>query len=145
MNNATIQRGVDAFNEAQQNAVEAKVVAFIRSINSEKSQIKTYEDNIELLRKEAQAVIDDVITDVSVMGSRVEVAGNPNAQTFVNAIAKINATRQANVTAQTERITARITELQNNIKACNKRIAEVQVEAAKLAAATVTVTDVMGN
>lgn len=145
MNNATIQRGVDAFNEALQQDVEAKVVSFIRSIKTEQAAVKGYEVSIELLRKEAQAVIDDVITDVSVMGSRVEVTGNPNAQTFVNAIAKINATRQANVTAQTERITARITELQSNIKACNKRIAEVQSEAAKLAAATVTVTDVMGN
>lgn len=143
MSNEAIKLGVAAVNSQAQEHAAAQVVAAWRSINGEKARIGDYENAIKGYREELKALELDLVTDETVLGRKLSVTGNPNAETMVKAIAQVNEMRQANVKQSTDRLAKAVVTAQDAINACNDRIAAEREKLSKLTVATVTEADVM--
>jgi len=145
MNNI-INNAVKLTNEANQASVEREAQRLIGLILGERASIKQFEGRIGESQKQLKAIADNAVTVGSIMGDvRLPDDANPNVQTILAAIAKVNKSNQDAVAIQSTNLIGDITREQNNIEAASKRIAEHQEKLVKLSAEAVTVGQVVGK
>lgn len=99
MNEAT-QAGLDAVNKSRQMAVAAQAECLINRISANRKGIQGYQDQIAVEQKKNADLSNDLVTQKSVLGYEFTGTLNPNQVTILNAIKKINESRQEQVSLQ---------------------------------------------
>jgi gas vesicle protein len=141
-----VTEAVKLTNESNQKGVVSQAQRFIALIGGEQGSIRSCEARIKDLQNQLQGIAENSITISSVMGdSELPSDGNPNTATIIKAIEEANRANQDAVKITSTNLVGSITNEQNSIAACNKRIDGYREELSKLAAASVTVSGVMGS
>jgi hypothetical protein len=139
-----VKQAVEATNESNQKQVVVQAQRLIALIQGEQSAIRSSNERITGFQKEVRAISEGSITLASVMGeTELPNDGNPNTATIIKAIEEANKSAQDSVRIASANLVGRITGEQNNIKACEDRIAKYRDELDRLGAASVTVESVM--
>lgn len=143
-NNATVL-GLNAFNAAKQKDVENRAANLIAQILSNQRTVKGYEKNITEEQVKLNELALDVVDQTTVIGAEFSTPLNPNQQTILNAIKKLNDARQETVSLQSQAHINRIKGYQDTIKNLNTQISEWRKQLAELAVDVTTIANITGS
>jgi hypothetical protein len=139
MSNQATVAGVDAVNKARQTEVLNKAQSLINGILGNNRTIKDCQVRIVEQQKCLAEIADDVVTQAGVLGADFSAPLNPNQQTIVEAIKKVNDARQATVALNGQHHTNEVLRLQGAIKVANKSNEDLRKQLSELSADVVTV------
>lgn len=144
--NTVANLGVSAINKARQADVEAKAMRLINLIDGNQKSIKCINERTAGFQAEHQKLAEDVVKQEDVLATPISGATlNPNQVTILNAIRKINDSKQEHVSLQSQGLINKIDANNKQVAGLNKQIGEWREELSKLSVDVIDAEVVLGN
>lgn len=145
MSNTATTLGVEAVNKARQTEVSDKAQRLIKLILDNNKAVKCLEGQIAEEQKALAAIAEDVVTQQVVLGTEFTPPLNPNQATILEAIKKINESRQASIALKGTGHANNVLRMQETIKCTEKNNEDLRKQLGELAIDVVTVSAVAGQ
>ncbi len=144
MNTNITTQAVVALNKSKNDTLVEKVMAKMIYIGKEQAQIEVYRKEAAAFQKTVAAMADDVITPEQVFGRPASLTPTPNEVVILEALKKRNEDKAKSIANNAKNNVDVIDGIQNSIKGCEGRIAEIRAEINKMTVEEVTVATIMG-